>query len=200
MSLSEILQRLRKERGLSQEDVARKLFVSRQSVSKWENGAAEPGVDNLKALAKLYGVTVDELVGNESGRTAATAPLAQPVQPPVPPERPPAARGMSAGDRFYWVIVLVNLAVSVVAWGWMDHITIPLFLIALVIGIWAVNPNMWIACMVCVGISVASNLWSNLGDAFRYGEAAVFLAMELALAAFDFFALSRPSIRARFDR
>ena len=64
MKFHENLQRLRKAAGLSQEDVAKKLFVSRQSVSKWENGGAEPGIENLKALARLYGVSVDELVGN----------------------------------------------------------------------------------------------------------------------------------------
>jgi len=62
MKFHENLQHLRKEAGLSQEEVAGKLFVSRQSVSKWENGAAEPGIESLKALADLYGVTVDELV------------------------------------------------------------------------------------------------------------------------------------------
>ena len=55
MTLGENLQNLRKEAGLSQEQVAQQLFVSRQTVSKWENNLAEPGVENLKALAKLYG-------------------------------------------------------------------------------------------------------------------------------------------------
>ena len=64
MRFNENLQKLRKESGLSQEDVAGKLFVSRQSISKWENGGAEPGIENLIALAKLFGVTVDELIGN----------------------------------------------------------------------------------------------------------------------------------------
>lgn len=63
MTLGENLQRLRKSAGLSQEEVAGRLFVSRQSVSKWENGQAEPGVENLKALAALYGVTMDQLTG-----------------------------------------------------------------------------------------------------------------------------------------
>ncbi len=66
MTLGENLQRLRKERGLSQEEVAQALFLTRQSASKWENDGAEPGVENLKALAKLYGVTLDELVGENS--------------------------------------------------------------------------------------------------------------------------------------
>lgn len=63
MTLGENLQQLRKSAGLSQEEVAGRLFVSRQSVSKWENGQAEPGVENLKALAALYGVTMDQLTG-----------------------------------------------------------------------------------------------------------------------------------------
>ena len=61
MTLGENLQNLRKETGLSQEDVAQTLFVTRQTVSKWENNQAEPGVDNLKALADLYGVTLEQL-------------------------------------------------------------------------------------------------------------------------------------------
>lgn len=65
MTLGENLQRLRKARGLSQDEVAEKLFLTRQSVSKWENDGAEPGIENLKALASLYGVTVDALVGAE---------------------------------------------------------------------------------------------------------------------------------------
>lgn len=63
MTLGENLQNLRKSAGLSQEEVAGRLFVSRQSVSKWENDQAEPGVENLKALAALYGVTMDALTG-----------------------------------------------------------------------------------------------------------------------------------------
>ena len=62
MTLGENLQRLRKEQGLSQEDVAQALFVTRQTISKWETDKAEPGVDNLKALAYLYQVTLDQPV------------------------------------------------------------------------------------------------------------------------------------------
>lgn len=63
MTLGENLQRLRRAKGLSQDEVAQRLYLSRQSVSKWENNQTEPGVENLKALARLYGVTVDVLVG-----------------------------------------------------------------------------------------------------------------------------------------
>ena len=51
------LTQLRKERGLSQEELAEKLHVSRQAVSKWERAESSPDTDNLIALGQLYGVT-----------------------------------------------------------------------------------------------------------------------------------------------
>lgn len=56
------LYELRKEKGLSQEELAEKLGVSRQAVSKWERSEASPDTDNLIALAKIYGLSLDELV------------------------------------------------------------------------------------------------------------------------------------------
>ena len=63
MELGEKLAALRKQRGLSQMDAAEALGVSRQAVSRWEVGASAPGMDNLLALSKLYGVSLDTLVG-----------------------------------------------------------------------------------------------------------------------------------------
>ncbi len=62
MTLSEKLLALRTEKGLSQEDLAEKLEVSRQSVSKWETGQSTPDLDKIIRLADLFGVTVDQLV------------------------------------------------------------------------------------------------------------------------------------------
>ncbi|MEG1560475.1 MAG: helix-turn-helix transcriptional regulator [Clostridia bacterium] len=53
---------LRKTAGFSQEELANKIGVSRQAVSKWERGEASPDTDNIIALANLYGVSVDELL------------------------------------------------------------------------------------------------------------------------------------------
>ena len=52
----------RKKSGLSQEELAEKLDISRQSVSKWERAEASPDTDNLIELAKIYGVTMDDLL------------------------------------------------------------------------------------------------------------------------------------------
>lgn len=58
------IREMRKGLGLSQEQLAAKIGVSRQAVTKWETGAGTPDVDNLVELARLFGVTVDELLGN----------------------------------------------------------------------------------------------------------------------------------------
>ena len=59
------LYELRKKNNLSQEELAEKLGVSRQAVSKWERSEASPDTDNLIALAKLYGLSLDELIYGE---------------------------------------------------------------------------------------------------------------------------------------
>ena len=62
-SLGEVLKEYRQQSGMTQEYVAEALGVSRQAVSKWETGVAEPSTSNLLALAKLYGVDPGELLG-----------------------------------------------------------------------------------------------------------------------------------------
>lgn len=64
MNLSAKLISLRKQQGLTQMDLAEKLNVSRQAVSRWEVGTAVPSTDNLKVLSELYGVTVDYLLND----------------------------------------------------------------------------------------------------------------------------------------
>lgn len=76
MSLSEKILSLRTQLGLSQEDLAEKLGVSRQSVSKWETGQSVPDLDKLIKLADLFGISVDELVREEE--------RPQPPEPPQP--------------------------------------------------------------------------------------------------------------------
>lgn len=65
MEFHEKLQTLRRQMGLTQEELAEALFVSRSAVSKWESGRGYPSIDSLKAIAKLYAVTVDELLSSE---------------------------------------------------------------------------------------------------------------------------------------
>lgn len=59
------LQKLRKEKGYSQEQLAEELGISRQAVSKWERAESSPDTDNLICLAKLYGISLDELLSTD---------------------------------------------------------------------------------------------------------------------------------------
>ena len=61
----EKLKQLRLNANLTQEYVAQSLDVSRQAVSKWENGSVRPSTNNLIALAKLYNIDVETLIGNK---------------------------------------------------------------------------------------------------------------------------------------
>lgn len=77
MDLSKRLQKLRRERGLSQENLAEKLGVSRQAVSKWESGQTTPDLEKLVALTELYQVSMDYLVkGKETSKEKAPEPEA----------------------------------------------------------------------------------------------------------------------------
>ena len=62
MELEERLVQLRKDHGLSQNELAERLNVSRQTISKWERGTVVPSGDNLISLSELYGITLDDLV------------------------------------------------------------------------------------------------------------------------------------------
>lgn len=62
MELGEKLKTLRTERGLTQEQLAQRLYVSRTAVSKWETGGGYPNLDSLQALASIFDVSVDDLL------------------------------------------------------------------------------------------------------------------------------------------
>ncbi len=63
MESKHVLARLRKRMGLTQEELAEQLYVTRQAVSRWETGEAAPGIDNLKQLSRLFDVSINTLLG-----------------------------------------------------------------------------------------------------------------------------------------
>jgi len=65
MEFHEKLQELRKNRGITQEELAEALYVSRTAVSKWESGRGYPSIESLKALAGYFSITIDELLSGE---------------------------------------------------------------------------------------------------------------------------------------
>ena len=71
MDFSKKLQELRKQKHLTQEELAKALYVSRTAISKWESGRGYPNIDSLKEIAKFFCVTVDELLSGEEVLTIA---------------------------------------------------------------------------------------------------------------------------------
>ena len=64
METKEILYKLRAEKGMSQDELAEKVFVTRQAVSRWENGETTPGLETLKRLSQLFDVSINTLLGS----------------------------------------------------------------------------------------------------------------------------------------
>lgn len=66
MEFHEKLQELRKNRGLTQEELAEALYVSRTAVSKWESGRGYPSIDSLKEISKYFSISIDDLLSGET--------------------------------------------------------------------------------------------------------------------------------------
>lgn len=71
MEFNEKLQELRKQKGLTQEELAEALYVSRAAISKWEAGRGYPSIDSLKAISVFFSVTIDDLLSGEEVLTIA---------------------------------------------------------------------------------------------------------------------------------
>ena len=104
MKLEEKLIQLRKRQGYTQLQLAEELNISRQAVSRWETGAAQPTIDNLKSLSRLYGISLDELLddGWES-----RAPQTPPGVSPAEERQPLTGREMI----LYGIILLLSVAI-----------------------------------------------------------------------------------------
>ena len=77
MTFQERLHQLRRQRGLSQENLAEVIGVTRQAVQKWESGASRPDMDNLVALSRYFETTLDYLITGEEAPSASSALPAQ---------------------------------------------------------------------------------------------------------------------------
>ena len=80
MKFHEKLQELRKQRGLTQEELAEALYVSRTAISKWESGRGYPNIESLKAIARFFLVTVDQLLSSDQVLCIAEGEQMQKVQ------------------------------------------------------------------------------------------------------------------------
>ena len=119
MDVAERLAALRKRTGLSQGDVAERLNVSRQAVSRWETGFTVPSTDNLSHLGRLYGVTLDELLSYSAAlppeKPQEEAPAQQPKAEAPAPTPPPAAASAPAHARA--IIIALSILCLLLAIG-----------------------------------------------------------------------------------
>ena len=188
MTLGENLKRLRTEKGLSQEEVAGQLFLSRQTISKWENNQAEPGVENLKALARLYGVSLDQLLLAES--TGAPEDILRQEEGSAP-----SPASWSRGDRDYliWLVVLSLYTLGKAAFTAMAYnsVSIPFSLVAMVVGVWVRYPAMWVVIVCLFGVNLA------LGIVGLF-IGSVFSGLNILLNGLYLWIMCRPPIRQRF--
>lgn len=98
---------LRKEKGLTQAQLAEAINICRQSISDWERGVTKPTQDNLLLLSELYGVSVDYLLGKDVSPSAPAVPV---------PEQQPQQQTQAPGQRL-WIyrgIILILAALLVV--------------------------------------------------------------------------------------
>lgn len=117
LTTGEIIAKLRKERGLSQEELAEALYVTRQAISKWESGAGSPDISNLKNIAAYFNVNVDYLInGNEEQEIA-----------PSPSNRGQAAKiKKEASENMKKFDILFRILFAVSALCWIISLFVPM--------------------------------------------------------------------------
>lgn len=109
MELSEKILQLRKALGLSQEQLAEQVGVSRQSISKWETGQSVPELEKLVALSRIFAVSTDELLGN-------FAPENEHCQSPLPVHDYIRANLLRRLFTLGWVTALVGIIALATEW------------------------------------------------------------------------------------
>ena len=124
MTFGEKLQALRKAQGLSQEELAQRINVSRQALSKWESGASVPDTENVIALSRLFGVSTDYLLLDEVKASGQTSPA---IAWPKPRKYLLAATIVGAvglvAIRFIWAAMAVSMFFNFGsdAWSFMEN-------------------------------------------------------------------------------
>lgn len=191
IKLADRLVALRKENGYSQEVLAEKLGLSRQSISKWERAEASPDTDNLIALAQVYNMTLDELLGN--GESA-------PKKETKVKEKTPMTNSQIRGKKLMKIMPIISIAVVAVyvlvgfaakIWHptWMMFLLIPL-LLTVAISLLAGKTKRITALMLTSSVSLlAVIVYLFAGLVFQMWAVAwiVFLAIPVyAYAAFLF--------------
>ena len=115
METKDVIYELRTGKGLSQEELAEKVFVTRQAVSRWESGATTPSVDKLKTLARIYGVSLDWLCSDAADRE-----LHEAAKPEAdrPPDDAPAGKEGEKKQKIRAIAIALAIVVIAFACVW----------------------------------------------------------------------------------
>lgn len=128
----EYLKTLRKENKFSQEQLAEKLDISRQSISKWEQGSSTPDIENFTKLAQLYNVSIDSLINGEPDSIDEAQPVAI-IKDEQQNDQPKKKKRSWFFISFPIITVIVYAIIGTLfgktgwALGWIVFLTIPLF-------------------------------------------------------------------------
>lgn len=148
MKLNEKIAYYRRDGKLSQEELAARVGVSRQAVSKWELGEAAPDINKLLALARAFGVTTDHLLNEneEPERSAPPSPAQDDVPPPPPP---PSQTGQFSNLPGF-------LGKMVRRWGWLA-------------GIYLALEGAGLTLFGLVGRAMVSGFFQGIGSTMGFG-------------------------------
>ena len=111
MGIEQELVRLRKQKGLSQLELAEALNVSRQAVSKWEQGISVPTTENLIRLGNLYGISIDELVNGGIDREGESSKVLNEQQLKQEPFQEPVKvkKGSTIKRVIKWIALIIGI-------------------------------------------------------------------------------------------
>lgn len=174
MTIGQTIAQLRKEHGLTQEQLAERLLVSRQAVSKWETGAAQPDLDNIRALSAFFEVSADVFLCPEGQEL---------------PAEPPEPDGKREKRSWSWLLLAVLACAApvlgwlgvrvlarhgaVVLYGWLVPMTATVFALggvaALLVLYRRKRPAAAAAVLAAAGVAVTAVLWVQFAaDARAY--------------------------------
>lgn len=198
IEMADRLVALRRACGLSQSDVARQLGVSRQAVSKWEQADSSPDTDNLIALLRLYGVTWEEFLGQESSVTAPAAPHSPPepdfsfADEETPEEREVAFAAYlekreslyGRGKRIVRTAIVIEAVFTALSLFWDSDLLSLILSVVVLVCLWQGKPwARWLYVVECGFSAFASVLFllTLLGEAATVGGIVYLFAALLGL-------------------
>lgn len=115
MELKEKLVALRKKKGLSQLEVAEKMNISRQAISRWETGAAVPSAENLKYLGNLYNVSLDYLFNDGVVEIGGNKEITETLESEISLERSQTEPKKYDKTKIKWVVTVLCLFALIVS-------------------------------------------------------------------------------------